>query len=224
MVQRRVHFSDSENDSVQVSIREIIPLSDMTDDEKDAVWYSHPEYHHTKCLAKSIARGIQDRESLSTSSCGYSHVLLAAYKSILSNDDMSEDEVRIFERWIVSGHSRRGLEQWAIPDLQSMIQARKFGSIRKVVDMQRSFSESDHPDYDLAEAIAAMYAKNSEATVRFSLLMGQADQSAVSRGGVDALLTLENTKEASNEARSSKGSTQKMQYMKKLQVLRSRAA
>ena len=217
----RVHFSkDAENDSVQVSIHGICSLSEFTRAEKAAAWYQFSDYRNIKQMAKTTARGIRDRESdTQLMEYSYSSVLEAAYISTInSNDKISEKDMIYLEHWTAVGHSRRGLERWAIPAIEDSRRKRRASAIKSVMEMQRVCQfEAEAMGYDRPEMIALVYKKASKSARKFAALMGQADQAAAS-SEQSILPSVANTTKATYVASHSRMTYAQIRCYQKLQV------
>lgn len=188
MVLRHVHFNNTKNDNVHVTIREIDSLSDFTRSEKLASWYQPSDYHYMKQMAKITARSIRDHapnEMVSNTKHSYTQVLLAIQKSTIEcNDEISTSDIKFFELWIKSGHSRRGLERWSVPTLDFIRRERQATVTRSVIDMwhHKCKCKCNDPTLqgDVGDIIALAYSEMARPACRFAQWMGQADQAAVS--------------------------------------------
>jgi hypothetical protein len=184
---RRVHFNDAENDTVQVSIQEIRPLSDYEETEKSATWYRTSDFKHIKAIAKSIALGIREQEGGDKQKYSYSKVLLAAFEAAGTDDHQHEDggisntESKYLHHWIRAGHSRRGLERKSIPTLHYQLSHCREAAVRAVIDLQNNpelLEQLASRGEEKCDVIAAVYSQMVKAAGNFARLLGEADEAA----------------------------------------------
>ncbi len=179
---RRVHFNNYDDDTVQVSVREIASRSEYTKMEKNDTWYQQSDYDAIDATLKAVARGIHEREAYECPKYSYSNVLLAAYKSCVSSNSLSEKDMKCLCYWTAYGHSRRGLERLSIPAFDCKQYENRHGAIQAVIKIQNTYSKIGMlatGDKSKSDIIASAYSRLTQGSANFAALMGKVDHRAV---------------------------------------------
>ena len=160
---RRVWFQQDTEGRLCVDTIWIRPLSSLSQDEVDSLWWQKEDYVVMKRTAKAIASAIRQGNSSSSSdrSCQSSSSIMSrsgrlsycqAIQRLYSNcvrrrggsqPCLEKVDLESFQLWVAAGHSRRGLESWCVPGLQRDRYDRMKGAIRETLKVYKESVAKD---------------------------------------------------------------------------------
>ena len=198
---RRVHFhpDDSEHDVVVEEVHHVDNVLNFAREVQDSMYTRRGGMATLKYEARMVAKQVQSSDR-KLDYCGdtttYSQTMLRAYKSCSSSSsssnnnnneetptttNMSPEEKLIFNLWVSSGESRRGLERWCIPSLDYEVRTHRSKSIETIVKLQSKTVDGVRLK-DIPEVMAEIYSRLCEPSQRFARAMGEADAAAAGQG------------------------------------------
>ena len=133
-------------------------LSELSDEDREAIWFTAAEFDRFQLTSRMIARECRK--------LGYGSLLLTA------NEDTDESLLAL-KRWAIHGHSRRGLEHWCCLTHGAIRKARHTNLIRKVLQAQDAFRQKKVDD--AAFWIGEVSRNHSQQARRFARKLGVAD-------------------------------------------------
>ena len=149
----RVHFHqyncESIDDGVVVDYipNNLIPASQMSEPQKQSMWWQQEDYAMFKMTARMIAYEILRRDTPYSNQNSYSSILQNIFESCcLLPDELTalpcphhDHNKEAMHQWLDVAVSRRGLERWSLPAVAKERQQRKQDHLSAVLRVQREF-------------------------------------------------------------------------------------
>ena len=162
-----VHFhqpNGERNDGVVVDYipNNLIPASQMTESQKQSMWWQQDDYAMFKMTARMIAYEILRRDSPYSNQNSYSSILQKIFDSCCQSPDESAalpclfhgHDYQAMHQWLDVAVSRRGLERWSLPVVAKERQRRKQDHLSAVLRVQHEFcSPGQVPSREVADLL-----------------------------------------------------------------------
>lgn len=189
---KKVHFdiqdngNTSKNLKVQVMGPLLKPSSEMTESEKNDVWWQASDY---TCFTREIGEIARKNFHQGTAgrSSSYSETLKRTYQACCSKPKHTTYKAIIgnttrkqLEQWTSTSVSSRGLEYVSVPFLVAARRRNRESCVPTLVALQNKMHETKVYDVKMmADTLCAFSERKSQSARLFAHVMGEADAAAV---------------------------------------------